>query len=387
MGIGFPFLSNFISACGRDEFVVPDFQTDFSGKVVIIGAGAAGLAAGYLLQRYNVDFQIIEASSVYGGRVKRTANFVDFPIDLGAEWIHASPAILAEIIDDPGVNANLDFITYNPQTFQAWNGEKWTNHNYASNFYSEYKFKNTTWYGFFEKYIAPEFLDKIVYNQPIETVDYSGNQVILKTEDNNFYEADKVIITAPIKVLQSDIITFLPELPSTMSTAINSISMDDGLKVFIEFEEKFYPDLFVVGRFLQSLSGDDKIFYDAAFRKDSNRNVLGLFTINSQAAPYIALGSDQAIFEKIMEELDEMFDGKASQNYIQHVVQNWSKEPYIKGSYSYNFENNQEETVNTIKAGLEDKVFFAGEGLSIDNQATVQGACESGYAAVEMILT
>jgi len=387
MGIGLPFLTSVIAACSKEVLEVPAFKTDFSGKVIVLGAGASGLAAGYLLQRYGVDFQVIEAGETFGGRVKRAQNFVDFPIDIGAEWIHASPSVLSDILDNPDLNASIDFIHYNPQTFAAAEDGYLQPHNYASNFYSEHKFKSTTWFGFFERFIVPEFENKIVYNQPIVEINHSGDKVILTSEDGTVYEADKVIVTAPIKVLRDEVIAFTPHLPQAKLDAIESISMGDGLKVFIEFEERFYPDLFVTGAFLSSLSGDDKIFYDAAFRKDSNAHVLGLFTINKPASAYTSLDSDQEIIDAILEELDQIFDGKASKHYKQHVVQNWSKEPYVRGSYSYTFENNQWDTVEAITKPVEGKLFFAGEALSIDNQATVHGACESGYSAVEKVLT
>jgi len=83
--------------------------------VAIVGAGAAGLAAGYLLQRYRVDFEIIEAAPVYGGRLKRAEGFADFPIDLGAEWIHTHPVVLAEILNQPEwrLAPRLSFTTRN----------------------------------------------------------------------------------------------------------------------------------------------------------------------------------------------------------------------------------------------------------------------------------
>ena len=38
-----------------------------------------------------------------------------------------------------------------------------------------------------------------------------------------------------------------------------------------------------------------KIFYDIAFRKDTQYNILGLFAVGDEASPYIDLGSDEAI--------------------------------------------------------------------------------------------
>ena len=49
--------------------------------------GFAGITAGHILQKQGIDFQILEAASTHGGRVKKASDFVDFPIDLGGDQI------------------------------------------------------------------------------------------------------------------------------------------------------------------------------------------------------------------------------------------------------------------------------------------------------------
>lgn len=385
LGLGLPFLSLFLDSCD-DNVVTPTFQTNFTGKVIIVGAGAAGMGAAYLLKRYGVDFQIIEASNDYGGRIKRTDTFTDFPIDLGGEWIHDHPSILAQLINDPTVKANVDVISYSPKTFQAWDDGKLKQRNFARHFYSEYKFKSTTWYGFFEKYIVPSIADKMVFDTPITNVNYATDKVTLTAQNGQIFEADKVIITVPIKILQGDLVSFTPALPTNVKTAIDSIFVGDGFKAFIEFKERFYPDILFNGQFLTEVSNGDKIFYDAAFGKDTTTNVLGLFSIDDGAMPFAELNTEQEILDKILGELDEMYNGKASENYVQHIFQNWSKEPFIQGSYTTTFANDYDETLNALATPIENKVFFAGEALGNDNQATVHGACQTGYAQVEKML-
>ncbi len=386
LGLGLPFISSLLSGCEGETVSFPQFQSDFEGKVIIVGAGAAGLAAGYLLHRLGVDFQIIEASDRYGGRVKRTDSFADFPIDLGAEWIHASPKVLSEILNDPNADAQVEFVTYNPQKIGVAQEGEVRMVNAGNNFYSEIKFKDSTWFGFFEQHIVPKFLDRIVLDTPIKQIDYAQDRVLLTAQDNSTFEADRVLVTVPIKILQTRNLEFVPALPVEKTGAIDSISMGDGLKAFIEFSEKFYPDILLFGGLLEALATDSKTYYDAAFRKDSQRHVLGLFTINEPASRYTGLGSDEAIIAEILAELDALFDGKASPSYLQHVIQNWSAEPYVQGSYSYNFADDQTETVNALLTPLDGKVYFAGEALSIDSQATVHGACESAYSVVERML-
>lgn len=387
MGIGLPFLSStLLLSCDKDDSIFPNFHTDFSGKVIIVGAGAAGLAAGYLLKRYGVDFEIIEAAPIYGGRLKKTAQFADFPIDLGAEWIHTNPKILADIINNPNLNANVDIIVYNPKTIQTWNNGKLKSHNYIKNFYSEWKFKNTTWFDLFDQFIVPDIADKIVLNKPVKEINYQGDKVHVSTNNNETYEADKVLITTPIKTLQNQEITFQPALPIAKKDAINKIFMGDGIKIFIEFKEKFYPDILAFGNILRALNDDEKFVYDAAFGKDSGKHILGLFAINDKAKAYTQLDSELEIIEKFLAELDDIFDGKATANYVNHIIQNWSKEPYIQGAYAYAFDGNQKNIVTTINEPLSNKVYFAGEALSINNQAMVHGACESAYNMIATMM-
>ena len=77
LGVSLPLQSS-LFACAGDE----PSPSDFSGDVLIIGAGPAGMASGYLLAQKGINFQILEAGPTYGGRIKHTRSFVDFPISL-----------------------------------------------------------------------------------------------------------------------------------------------------------------------------------------------------------------------------------------------------------------------------------------------------------------
>src|SRR5213595_2744379 len=52
-------------------------------KVAIIGAGPAGLTAGYLLSKEEVDVIILEADPVYVGGISRTSTYKGFHFDIG----------------------------------------------------------------------------------------------------------------------------------------------------------------------------------------------------------------------------------------------------------------------------------------------------------------
>ena len=52
-------------------------------KVVIIGAGPAGLTAGYLLSKNDVDVVVLELDPIYVGGISRTATYKGFHFDIG----------------------------------------------------------------------------------------------------------------------------------------------------------------------------------------------------------------------------------------------------------------------------------------------------------------
>ncbi|MFN8192891.1 MAG: NAD(P)/FAD-dependent oxidoreductase [Nocardioidaceae bacterium] len=57
-------------------------------RVVVVGAGVAGLAAARDLARAGCDVTVLEARSRIGGRVHTWRSWPDVPLDLGASWIH-----------------------------------------------------------------------------------------------------------------------------------------------------------------------------------------------------------------------------------------------------------------------------------------------------------
>jgi polyamine oxidase len=49
--------------------------------------------------------------------------------------------------------------------------------------------------------------------QVVREISYSSTGVTVKTEDNSTYQADYVMVSASLGVLQSDLIEFKPQLP------------------------------------------------------------------------------------------------------------------------------------------------------------------------------
>ena len=347
LGVGLPFQTS-LSACEKQII-----QAGSNEKILIIGAGAAGLSAGYLLKQKGIDFEILEASSTIGGRMKQTRDFADFPIPLGAEWIHVEKEILEEIVNDNSVTVNIQTKGYDHDVdYGLFEGQQISVKQVG--FDKDQKFINSTWFDFFETYIFPAVSGNIRFNTAVDTIDYSGENVQI-TSGSQEFTADRVIVTVPLKMLQAGKIDFRPALPNKKQDAIAEATVWDGCKAFIEFSEKFYPT-FIAFEISPETAGQ-KLYYDAAYGQNTSKHVLGLFAVGVGTEPYVKL-SDEELKNYILAELDAMFEGKASASYLKHRFQNWNEEPHIGGAYVYDHENWRR--VKRLGESVDDKLFFAG---------------------------
>lgn len=70
---------------------------------MIIGAGAAGLAATHLLRNHGILAPVLEARGRIGGRVWTDESFAAHPVELGAEFIHGENAVTHELVRAAGL--------------------------------------------------------------------------------------------------------------------------------------------------------------------------------------------------------------------------------------------------------------------------------------------
>ncbi len=63
-------------------------------KVLVIGAGVAGLSAAYHLKQAGIEATVLEARDRVGGRVWTSRDFADIPVEFGAELIHGNHALV-----------------------------------------------------------------------------------------------------------------------------------------------------------------------------------------------------------------------------------------------------------------------------------------------------
>ena len=297
--------------------------------VIVVGAGAAGMSAAALLVRAGLDVLVLEAGPTYGGRIRHDLDFVDFPIPLGAEWLHEDPDEMAVIADDPDVDVAL--AAYQPTDEVGFFDGELSIETMGDDVDTDLKFVGSSWLDFFETYVLPDIEGAIEFGVEIVRVDETGAEVVLTDATGGEYSADQVIVTVPLKLLQEERIEFIPPLPEAHREAIDAAEIWGGMKVFIEFADRFYPT-FVAFADSDSTAGQ-RLYYDAAYGQDSASNVLGLFAVGQPAERYQALDAGDELRDLMLAELDEIFDGAASANYLEHVAQDWNDEPFARAAY------------------------------------------------------
>ena len=421
--------SALLAAC-RKEILLEDVTYD--GKVIIIGAGAAGLYAAYILKSKGIDFQLLEASSTYGGRLGKLTGFANFPIDTGAQWLHGKNSILGDLIKKSKTNITLDdsetkfwfnnqLVNSLPQETDIFEGddlpdisfEDYALQNGLGNEYKyiveniagdqgaaasrlsvygnnkdeehwsagddDFKFEET-FFDLIDTQIANQVKDYILLNTVVSKIDYSQSTILITDSNNNTFNADKVIITVPIPILKSADIQFTPALPDEKTAAFAKIGMDAGMKVFLKFSNKFF-DQNIIGGSVCAAYADDSI------GKTQNDNILLAFIMGEQAEYLTSLGSDAAITSALIQELDIMYNGQASASFIASHVENWTTNPFVKGAYSYSTIG-MGDARKIASEALSEKLYFAGEAMNTNgHHQTVHGAVETGYREVINMLT
>lgn len=353
-------------------------------RVIVVGAGAAGMTAAYHLLNAGIGVQVLEASNRWGGRVRRLSDFADVPLDLGAEWIHDEPTILGEIIGQGSDTLGVGTLEYRPETYQFWHNERLRDFNLLRHAYAEFKFYDTTWYGFFERFVLARIKNSIRLNASVSYVDLSGDGVVVRTLRGKTYQADKVLITVPISMMQKGQIVTSSADANSRFEDLRDIQFGVGFKVFMKFHERFYPDILFEGSQTSVLSNDwsEKTYYDAAFGKPTDENLLGLFTAWDATTPRSEMNHSELV-QDVLRELTEIFGNVVRESFISARAQNWSKEPFIEGSYSMSNLGNSD--IEEILQPVSNKLFFAGEALGGNAQSTVHGAAFSAINAVDSL--
>jgi hypothetical protein len=228
----------------------------------------------------------------------------------------------------------------------------------------------------------------VSYNSPVTEVNTSGIKPVAIDENGVWHYADSIIVTVSVGVLKAGIIDFVPDLPMNKMIAIGTIGMGNGMKMSLRFSSRIWASK-MMGLFADGPTGN--CWTPNKYQPGATDHVLTCFLMGRNAEVMEALPDDTARINQALIDLDAAFGGTASTTFIEGVVQDWTADPYVRGSYSFPSPGTRPLSGPTQREVLAEPVgtslYFAGEATHNTAASTVPGAMQSGERAANEVDT
>lgn len=409
--------------------------------VVVIGAGAAGLAAGARLRAAGVAFQIIEAARVAGGRAATDTTTLGVPFDLGCHWLHDARenpfTALAEAhgfrvgrgtplprrlllghrfatleetaAADRGTDAAFDVvyaaghagrdISAAEALREAGEGagfgllaRHWLELMSAAGpadisvlDFSRYRDTDDNWpvldgYGALVLAVAGDL--EVTLGCPVRRIDRRGRLLAIET-DRGTIACRAAVVTVSTAVIAAGRLAFDPALPPRLAEAFASLPLGFAEKVALLFDRDPFG--------LPERSGFDAV--DPAQPERAGASVMlrpgsapaALVHVAGPEAREIAADGPDALADFALAILASAFGADVRRHVVRHLTTDWAGMPFIGGAYSCALPGKAHLRAKLHEA-FDPRIVFAGEALGGEAFSTCHGARISGIAAAETAL-
>uniref|UniRef100_A0A672UT08 Lysine demethylase 1B n=1 Tax=Strigops habroptila TaxID=2489341 RepID=A0A672UT08_STRHB len=385
-----------ILSVSPDQYLLP--KEYHNKSVIIVGAGAAGLAAARQLHNFGIKVIILEAKDRIGGRVgaQIVNGCVQQPMALMCEQLGIKMHKLGEKCDliqeggritDPTIDKRMDF-HFNAilDVVSEWRKDK-TQHQdvpLGEKIQEIYKL---------EEKVLQFHLSNLEYAcgsnlSQVQTIDYSGEEVQVTTADGTVWTAQKVLVTVPLALLQKNAIQFNPPLSEKKIKAINSLGAGVIEKIALQFPYRFWDSKIQGADFFghvppnSSQRGLFSVFYD--MDPEGKESIL-MSVVTGDAVTTIKNLDDKQVLQQCMTVLRELFKEQEVPDPVKFFVTQWSKDPWLQMAYSFVKTGGSGEAYDIIAEDIQGKIFFAGEATNRHFPQTVTGAYLSGVREASKI--
>jgi monoamine oxidase len=404
---------------------------------IVVGAGAAGIAAGRRLAAANKRFLIVEATERIGGRCFTETQTFGVPYDRGAHWIHApdanpiaklAPRAGLEVYPAPGgeklrigrrdartgeledylaaiVRANRaigdvaragkadvaaaqvlpkDLGDLRPSV-EFYAGPFTCAKDLTDVSAMDLSRSTERDAGAFCRQGFGALVARLAQGLPVQlstsvsNIDVSRRQVELRTS-RGYMTARGTIVTASTGVLGAGKIRFDPELPRRYGDAIARLTMGSYEQIALEIPGNPF-----------GLQSDDLIFEKAngprtaALLANASGGSLFLVRIGGALARDLARQGEEAMTAFASDWIASLFGEQARQAIKRTHATQWGKQPWVLGGFSSAAPGGQSGR-RALMEPFRDRLFFAGEAVHETQWGTVGGAWESGDRAAEGLI-
>jgi monoamine oxidase len=406
-------------------------MTNSDTEVVIVGGGAAGIAAGRRLAKAAIECLLVEARPRLGGRAWTVVDRSGCAFDLGCGWLHSAdrnpwlkvaegqgrtidrtpppwtkPTLpigfsLAEQHDFSnameGFHARVEAAAKGPDVAAATllaPDDRWNNlivavgtyisgaefNDISAHDFANYADNGVNWRvveGYGATIAAAGDDLPVALNCPVRRIDHSGQRLKVETA-KGVITADQAIVTLPSAVLAENERLFTPLLPEKTQAARGlPLGLADKLFLSLDRAEEFDPDIRLFG-------ANDRVATAAYHLRPFGRPQIEAYLGGSHAAALEAEG-ERAFFDFAVSELVSLLGSAFARRVKPMHMHRWGADPFARGSYSYALPG-MADCRTALAAPVDGRLFFAGEACSRGDFSTAHGGWITGVSAAEQVI-
>jgi len=356
-------------------------------KIIIIGAGMAGLSAGYELSQAGHDITILEARAIPGGRVHTIREpFSDgLYAEAGAARIpdtHELTLKYVKLFDvplEPMYPSKLSALRVNGNSKQEVSIDGFTDG--LSQFFGS-EFRGPTRFTKVKggndnlpRAFAQRLGNKIHYGSPavkIEQDAASARVTFLDKGARQTMTADRVLCAVPFSVLRN------VELPSSFSERkiqiIKDLQYASVSRVYLQAKKRSWEEKGLNGF---ALTSDGVEIWQPTWNQPGPRGILMTYNRPGQAERIAAMKENERI-SSTLTQLGQWFPG-LHENFERGATKCWIEDEWSRGAWAF---VGLRDFVTA--SSPEGRIHFAGEHLS-QWSSWMQGALDSSARAVKQI--
>ena len=396
--------------------------------VIVIGAGAAGLAAAAALTRAGRSVLTVEARDRIGGRCDtRRLPGISVPVELGAEFIHGRPEATLSLLKEAGIppvdttrtqrllfgrklraldvfaqarkamrrapSKDLSFraflarqrlsplsralATMMVQGFDAADPrdasalaivEEWSTALTASHMRPQGGYA----------LLLQELNTPVQLRTEVREVRWYRSSVeVSGTFRGEPWSASaaRAVVTLPLGVLQSGAVRFIPELKKPFE----KLASGPVIRVAMAFKDAFWQKDHPGVAFFH----DPKAAFPTFWTPLPMHAPLLTAWAGGPRAARLTGSSEEKLLQHALATVRSVLG--RNENPVVYLVQDWQADPYARGGYSY-VKVGGAGAREMLQKSLEETLYFAGEATDAEEAGTVGGALASGQRAAREIL-
>ena len=398
--------------------------------VLVIGAGAAGLAAARDLADAGLSVELIEARDRIGGRILTSHDTgLPIPAELGPEFVHGRPPELWDLLNefrltsyevlgeqwraengelrkaaewDDSVFERLEEFSQPDRSFGQFLRDSqivapWATR-YVEGFNAAFaeiisvqsilgdeaaasRIEGDRSFRILGGYdLVPEALlhpkASLRLNAPVEKIRWTKGRVEVAAA-GEFFRAKKAIVAVPLPLLQQNAVHITPE-PAEILTAAKRLEMGQVMRVTLCFRTRFW---------------EEKANFSFLFSTDqavptwwSTLPIYAPVLVGWAAGPKFRPELNIRDAVRSLAAMLQVSESLIEDQLVTSCFHNWHADPYALGAYSYTPAGAMDAHERLTKP-VENTLFFAGEHTDTEGHSgTVHGAIATGRRAARQVL-